>query len=258
LSESTNTLYFKALDGFQLDYLWAPKPDAKRLFVLFSGDAMREKNHPPVFQRWTWSSFFPGHCLYVSDPSLFLDDTLGLAWYSGTAEFDPMPKIIEAVCSIVENFAISRKEIYAYGSSGGGFASLRFAAMLQDAKAICINPQTDITKYKNFGAKKYLRIAFNNLEKEKALEVFPERMTLSFYRDELMNTKIVYIQNDLDQHHYDDHYKPFCEFLNQPNFENTSNGNFRRLIFSHEGGHKKAETPEVFAKAMSIVEEWSA
>lgn len=86
----TPTLYLEKEGKHRIDYLWQPNLEHDRLFVLFSGNAMRSKNDPPVFQRWSWSKHFPGSCLYVSDPSLYLSKDIGLAWYSGADTFDPL------------------------------------------------------------------------------------------------------------------------------------------------------------------------
>ncbi|NYS26472.1 hypothetical protein HUK65_15915 [Rhodobacteraceae bacterium 2376] len=250
-------LFHETRDGLRFDYLWHPRPGSGRLFVLFSGMMNRKKGMvPPVFQRWSWADHFPGHCLYVSDPFLHLDDRVELAWYAGTAACDPMVQIIETARKIAAPLGIPAQEIYGYGSSGGGFAALRLAAMMDGANAICINPQTDVTKYQASG-KRYLKIAFGAEDRQTAAALVPERVTLAHYRTRLRDCRIIYIQNVLDRHHYDDHYQPFCRMMGQDSAENDTRGNFRRLLFSHEGGHKRAETPEVFARAMSIVQDWS-
>lgn len=250
-------LYYKVIDGFKFDLLWQPHKKTNRLFVLFSGDAMRSKNNPPVFQRWSWAKFFPGNCLYISDPSLYLDDRLGLAWYAGTDTFDPMPEVIKIVRSIANHLDIPNEEIYSYGSSGGGFAALRMAAMMEGVGAIAVNPQTVVTNYAMKNTDRYLRLCFNGRDRIAAVSDFPERLSLFHQINMLQHRKIIYIQNELDEHHYEYHYIPFCDAMNEPHNSNSTVGNFRRLIFSHVDGHKKAETQDVFSKAMQIVEEWS-
>ena len=137
-------LYHETIAGHRIDYLWHPNLEHRRLFVLFSGNAMRSRNDPPVFQRWSWASHFPGSCLYVSDPSLYLHPDLGLAWYSGTEKFDPMPSILQRALDIAAQSGVPRKNIFSYGSSGGGFAALRFAAITEGIGAISVNPQIQI------------------------------------------------------------------------------------------------------------------
>jgi hypothetical protein len=250
-------LYYKEIEGFKFDLLWHPNKKHNRLFVLFSGDAMRSKNNPPVFQRWSWANFFPGNCLYISDPALYLDDRLGLAWYAGTDRFDPMLEIVKIVRSIADHLEISNEEIYSYGSSGGGFAALRMAAMMEGAGAIAVNPQTVVTNYAMKNTDRYLRLCFNGRDRDAAIRDFPERLSLIHYINILKHRKIIYIQNELDEHHYEYHYKPFCEAMNESYDINSTTGNFRRLIFSHADGHKKAETQDVFSSSMQIVELWS-
>ena len=67
---------------------------------------------------------------------------------------------------------------------------------------------------------------------------------------------IIYIQNELDTHHMQEHYGPFALSMGYEATANETEGMFRRLHFSHEGGHRKAETPEVFTQAMAILEQW--
>jgi hypothetical protein len=238
--------------NFRFDYLWRPSLENKsRLFVLFSGDAQRDRNNPPVFQRWTWTPYFPGHCLFVSDPSLFLDKSLGLAWYCGTSHFDPMPRIIDTVRRIASNLGVDNKNIFAYGSSGGGFASLRMAALFPDICAVVVNPQINITQYE-FKVERYLRSCFDGRNREEAIKDFP-RLNILEYGDVLRERRIIYCQNILDVHHYEFHFKPFCLAMHSDPTENISEGPFRKILFAHEGGHPKAETPAVFDTAMNII-----
>jgi len=59
-----------------------------KLFVFFSGYVDRTRLSLPVFHRWSWSGQFPGHTLYISDPTLLLSSRLGLGWYIGSGKND--------------------------------------------------------------------------------------------------------------------------------------------------------------------------
>lgn len=254
LPEEKALIMRESREGLRLDYLWKPNPGARRLFVFFSGDALRSKNDPPVFQRWTWSSFFPGHCLYVSDPSLHLDSQLGLAWYSGTKDVDPMPAIIDRVSWVAGQMNLHHEEVYAYGSSGGGFAALRMAALMPGAGVVAINPQTSILDYHGKAVEKYLRVCFGETDREAAFSRYPDRLSVLEHCERLRGRKLIYIQNTLDTHHLEMHFKPFCRLMGVPPLQNESEGNFRRLLFSDEGGHGKAESQQVFDRAMQIIQ----
>ncbi|WP_375055684.1 glycosyltransferase [Zobellella sp. DQSA1] len=251
--DKEKTLYNFSDGNFQYDLLWAPKEGSDRLFILFSGDAMRTKNNPPVFQRWSWSEHFPGHCLYISDPSLHLHPKLGLAWYAGTSTHDPMETIQNIIGKIASQLNIPNKSIISYGSSGGGFAALRLSLFMDGISVITINPQTVITKYSRNAVERYLKICFGGLTQIDALKNFSERLDLVSHAKNgaFSSSKIIYIQNTYDTHHYDEHFKPFLAEVEKHN----EGKNFTHILFSHPGGHKKAETPEVFTKAMSIVTE---
>ncbi|MCD2183557.1 hypothetical protein [Rhizobium sp. GN54] len=238
--------------GFTFDFLWRPAPSRNALFVFFSGDAIRSKNDPPVFQRWSWARHFPGNCLFVSDPSLYLDKGLGLAWYGGTSRIDPLDIISRVIRRICDQKRIPIANVFSYGSSGGGFAALRLLTVIEEMGAIAINPQTVVTNYRNGMVEKYLRVCFGGLSRQEALDQYPERLSLLHHIEALKRRRIIYLQNVQDEHHYDVHYLPFCKAMGCDPEANESDGNFRRLLFAHEGGHAKAETPEVFAKAMQI------
>jgi hypothetical protein len=239
--------------GFRFDLLWRPNPGHRRLFVFFSGDAMRSRNDPPVFQRWSWGPHFPGHCLYFSDPSLYLHPRLGLAWYAGTQKYDPLPAIARTIREICLAQDIPLSRVFSYGSSGGGFAALRLLSMLPDIGAIAINAQTNVTRYEKKNTERYLDICFAKRDRVQALKDYPQRLSLFVHVPVLLGRRIIYIQNEMDTHHYDIHYRPFCGAMGSDAEANETEGPFRRLLFAHEGGHTKAETPEVFGKALDIV-----
>lgn len=242
--------------GHRYDLLWMPKPGAKRLFVMLSGDAMRKKYDPPVFQRWKWAPMLPGHCLYISDPSTYLHPRLGLAWYAGTASYDPQAVIARLVSQIAQAQGVPRGSIVTYGSSGGGFAALRLAAALPAAIAVPINPQVTVTGYQMSNVETYLEIAFGTRDRALALQLYP-RLSLQACREALLGRRIVYIQNCCDTHHLEAHYTRFCGMMKAPLEPNPDQGAFRRLLFDHEGGHGAAETQEIFDQAMRIVADWT-
>lgn len=240
--------------GHRFDYLWQPKPNAKRMFVLFSGDAKRTLYEPPVFQRWSWADHFPGHCLYVSDPMLHMSPDIGLAWYSGTESLDPLEVITRHVLKMLPQLNLVAADVTAYGSSGGGFAAIRLTTQHPDISAIAINPQTNIANYIYKTPDRYARICLKRPDRHRALADFPERMDLLSHVHTLRKRKLTLIQNRLDFHHYEDHYIPFCQAMGCSGEENLDEGNLRCVLFKHEGGHGKAETPEAFATALRILQ----
>lgn len=261
---SAPCLYSDRQGDVVYDYLFSPESSSNRLFVLFSGDAPRTKFTPPVFQRWRWSHFFPGHCLYVSDPTLRVSNVLGLAWYAGTQVFDPLQVISRMVISFAKSLGVDLSNVYTYGSSGGGFAALRMLTLVPEINGICVNPQTNIVSYNNGAVGKFFNTCFGGRSRDQMALDFPERIDLISQSSMLLGRKIIYMQNLMDLHHYDDHYLPFCEALGEVPLSGVDLGGrdvctqvsingFRSIVFSDMGGHSKAEANSAFRCAMSSI-----
>jgi pimeloyl-ACP methyl ester carboxylesterase len=248
------SLYYFEDNGLHYDFLWRPKTQSKKLFVFFSGDAMRKKYNPPVFQRQSWAGRVPGHCLFISDPLLYIDSSLGLAWYCGTELQDPLLRISELIRQITAELGLSLADVVAYGSSGGGYAALRLSLLLPDIAVICINPQTDISVYETRGVERYLRLCWQGISRDQARTAFAARLSLlpAAQQKKFNNRRVVYVQNVLDTHHYEQHFKPFCAAADiDPVAANTDS--FSVILFSHPDGHAKAETDEEFRQAVDYV-----
>uniref|UniRef100_UPI001C9C4959 hypothetical protein n=1 Tax=Nesterenkonia massiliensis TaxID=1232429 RepID=UPI001C9C4959 len=96
-----HAIYSHVAEDSLYEFIFAPKPQSKRLIVFFSGDARRTLFDPPVFQRWSWARKFPASCIYFSDPALHLRGDLGLGWYAGSAESD----YLRGIWDIVNDFS---------------------------------------------------------------------------------------------------------------------------------------------------------
>ena len=252
---SLSTIYSLQEGDLKYEFLVRPKPGASSLFVMFSGDALRKKYQPPVFQRWTWSKYFPGHCVYFSDPVLHLDPSIGLGWYSGTKDQDALETIVKITSEIAAHFQIDKQKIASYGSSGGGFASLRFIHLLGGGTAICINPQIVAYKYHAKHFNKYVEICYPGMAAGDVIKKYSGRLDLTALGGEMARQRIIYIQNLQDMHHVQEHFKPFCASLGDdtPMEPGSSLPDFHKILFNDPGGHAKGESPDEFKRAMELL-----
>ncbi|WP_347331349.1 hypothetical protein [Marinimicrobium locisalis] len=239
-------------DGLRYDFALAKKPRARRLFVLFSGAANRDKIQPPVFQRWKWADRFPGHVLYVSDPALFENETLGLAWYIGVGERDPLPFIADTVRSVAGYLKLKSSKVVFYGSSGGGFAALRMQNFMSEATSVAINPQVTLTKYNRSLVGRYVQTCHGTPLDEFDFEAHKSRFDL-LAQPKTTDRRLILVQNTLDKSHYAKHFSAYCEMLGVRADESTRKGNVKTILFSHEKGHLQAETSEVFTQIMNAI-----
>jgi hypothetical protein len=245
-------LYSFTYKNFEYDFLYRPSKE-KRLFVLLSGYADRAKFDPPVFQRWTWSRYFPGHCLYISDPTLKLHKDLGLAWYVGTREEEILPIIVQIIKNVAIKLDIPLRNVIVYASSGGAFAALHLSALIPEVITVAINPQIDITQYRNGTVKRFLCRCFDGINPGDAILEYPNRLSIIPICTKLLNNRVIYVQNKLDTHHYEDHFKVFAKEIGLNDSNNYKVKKIEAILFEHPGSHAKAETPEVFQAIMEKI-----
>ncbi|MBD2845923.1 prolyl oligopeptidase family serine peptidase [Paenibacillus sp. IB182496] len=244
-------LYSFEIDRIKYDFLFSPGEE-KRLFVFFNGDFDRNKYTPPVFQRWSWASHFPGHCIYISDPSLNLCKNVGLAWYIGTKQISFTEKITMLVRKVAQITRVNEEDIVFYGSSGGGFASLFISKNFPAALTVAINPQIDLTRYYQNKVNDFLNELFDGFNIDDIKKYYYNRFSILEHSKELISQRIIYAQNKLDKHHYNNHFKPFCKKMDLK-LESGKENNIFKILFEHPEGHKRAETPEVFKEIMNYV-----
>lgn len=241
-------LYQCQRDGMTYDFIVSPAAHpSNELFLLFSGHIDRKKMQPPVFRRWSWAEKFAGHCLYFSDPTLYLGTDFGLSWYCGTTTIDPMPVIAELALDIAGRLGIAPAGLLAYGSSGGGFAALRLATLVPELSVVAINPQTDVTRYRPRLVQAYLDSCLGGMAPEEALQRFPRRFSIIENADLLRNTRILYYQNRKDHFHISHHMRPFAKKMRLKAENDYTTRRCKLIMFDKEGGHSAAETEEIFS-----------
>lgn len=251
-AKGSRVIFTRWHEGLRYDFALAKRPRSRRLFVLFSGAASRDKLDPPVFQRWKWADRFPGHVLYVSDPALFEDEALGLAWYIGVGDRDPLPFIADTARSVAGYLGLQEDKVVFYGSSGGGFAALRMQDFMAEATSVAINPQVTLTKYNRSLVGRYVKTCHGVSLNEFDFEANRDRFDLLAHPKTTEN-RLILVQNTLDKSHYTKHFSAYCEMLGISPNESTEKGNVKTILFSHEKGHFQAETSEVFTQIMNAI-----
>lgn len=240
--------------GHRYDFILSKK-NSSRLFVIFSGsaNAKKLKLNPPVFQRWKWAALFPGSTLYVSDPSLYINNNLSLAWYIGTKEVDHLDVISRVVNEVAGSLGVNNHNIIGYGSSGGGFASLRMSAFIEGMTSVAINPQIVIKNYHKKAVNKYLKLCFGESFESFDFNKNSSRFDIRSAGINKKRNKLVVAQNTEDTFHLDNHYSLICDEWGGASTMEVNSENFKTILFSHPGGHSKAETKTVFKRIMENV-----
>jgi len=148
---------------------------------------------------------------------------------------------------------IEEKNLFSYGSSSGGFAALRFAAFAKGCGVVTINPQTVLPLRNSFSRRFYFKTCFPDMTMEEISAQHADRIDIRSHVSVLRDTRIIYVQNLLDDHHVNVHFPLFCEAMGEDTGPVSKSEKFHKVLFSDKGGHKVAETKVGFQKAMDII-----
>lgn len=221
-------------DGPALDILIKGKPhEAGSVIPVFFNGAVgsRETKAGPFFSGSGIAAKAGVGFIAISDPSLNLDESLGLAWYAGNKFSNVQDQITEILAGIAEH---SGREMLFVGGSGGGFASLYYGGRLSTvASAIVWNPQTEIRKYNQTFVDNYMRHAWGD-----------EVCTTQTSVVGSLPKRLIYMQNASDWH-VTGHTQPYLE---AGGFEHRGSGIFGagddRIVCIASYGEGHAPLPE--------------
>ena len=243
-STDVNVVY----DDINIPIRFIRKPGAEKLFVLLNGAVRREaqQKYYPYFARISWDERFEGHCLYIYYASLDLKDNYVLGWYRGSTQNPYHDKYVNFIKSILKILKLNNRDLILYGSSGGGFASLKLAESIVGATAVAINPQTDISKYEVEAAVENLNNTFDIDENKAATIIDYSKFTPD-------GSRMIIVQNLEDTHHYDVHFKPLWSKLSDDEEGLCRMYHNQAVLFEHEAGHEIGEPPEIFNQIQKII-----
>ncbi|GGC89965.1 hypothetical protein GCM10011512_16160 [Tersicoccus solisilvae] len=181
------------------------------LTVRFHGAVNRTKSTLPLFQGLTSDLGKADSFAIFQDPSLDLDRGMTLSWYLGTPDVD-LHRQMAAWIDRVAQLTGSRRVLLT-GSSGGGFTALQVAAWLEDATVLAFNPQTDVEAYFAPSAERALRTCLRTSVGNVPADLRRRVSVIDRYREVERLPRILYVQNERDQHHVEHHLAPFRAML---------------------------------------------
>lgn len=229
--------------GKRIDF-YAKLEPADALFVSLHGAVPLAAPRYPHFRRVESMKNRVSALLCIADPSLALsdDDDFRLAWYAGSAEWDPIAELADIVRKAQEY--VGARRVMFLGGSGGGFASLRIAPQFPGSMAFVQDPQTDVARYYPSHLDRLFGAIWPGWEKKEAFEKYPERFNLLHLYPRLdPNVFIYYRQSNGDQWHIVNHAKPFEEAVSTT--QSVLSGNCRFVYEdSEKPGHGKISPAE--------------
>lgn len=195
--------------------------------VIFHAALSSKATRYPVFMGASMTEEMPTNRIFVSDPSLYISETLRLSWYAGNKK---QPKLQWTLRSILKTLIPKHHRVVTFGPSGGGFAAMYFATKFEGATAVPVNPQTDLAMYSPPEVARYAEQAWG-LTGNDVLNQIPSVTNLAPLYRAAPQTRVFYVQNRNDHSHVNRQLHPFLETLR--------NGHaVHPVLLDGEEGHK--------------------
>lgn len=244
-------------DCLDLETLFIPN-DSETLIVALHGALVRADVDLPRFEWLGTLRDRSENLLFVADSTLSLSEKLTLGWYIGTAQDDLTTKIARLIERVRKLRGI--KKIILIGSSGGGYAALALASLLDGACAIAFSPQTNVFDFTPGHTKNLLDYVFPEMSgPEEMMNRWPERFSLiERYKKSARPCSFLYFQNLGDIDHVIKHKKPFAESLGVRLPNGRTFDQAGRFISIHHGsGHVRpptSELPRLITEALDMLD----
>lgn len=195
--------------GVPIDLLVSPA--ASSTTICFFHGAIESHFTLPALSGLGISGGIEANRVFISDPSLVLDEELMLSWYAGNRY---QPELQKSLTTILEKVitSLGSERVVFFGGSGGGFASLYFAHHFENSLALVFNPQTKIDKYSLKAVHEFVERAFHvEVGDSHPLSELPNTVVhdLCNLYERPTGAKVAYMQNLNDQEHIHSHLLPF-------------------------------------------------
>lgn len=192
-----------------LQFVFKYVKNCNKIVIAFHG-AANENTPLPIFRfpHTVKSSPYTFLSIYDNLVEYYKKDKLLLSWFLDTKKYSNHEKYHELIKFILDTFRNNNTKVIFYGTSGGGYACLKYSSIF---KATCLisNIQVYLEKYRYY-------IELNKILKRNNDELIYQNI------EELIEQnghpeKIIYYSNTRDQKHYMPHTIPFVEFLKSKN-----------------------------------------
>ena len=214
-------------NGVRYECLFLAKK-SKKLFIHFSGGG--RKNHSyPLFLRWKYGNRLGGNILCIEDPMQAACESTCVKWYYGTNDKSYLVEMLPLVKKAIADLGMSAEDVTFLGSSGGGYAALYMANLLDGSAAIALSPQTVLCHWgESTGA--YF--------KKLGIDLHGEDKKFNRNRLVLTNPKSVFLMvvNAFSDHDYKKQFLPFCKKHGiAPKYGITAHNNIITWVHASEG-----------------------
>ncbi|MDI4637447.1 MULTISPECIES: heparinase II/III domain-containing protein [Halomonadaceae] len=188
------------------------KEKSKRIAVFLPGATSRKYGEYD-FQRCSWGQDLEDFdCVFFSDPSIKKSNDLTLGWFQHTESNFGIEALKYLITSLLKAKKYNQNELLIFGSSGGGFVSLKLSECFDQALVVAINPQIYLYNYTQSFYEKMVECCYEGRTSNFVKSSYLNR--IAFSPDVVNRGNPVFIfQNVFDDKHYSRHFKPLLKKL---------------------------------------------
>lgn len=198
------------------------KENNDKLIVFSNGAYDPNKSKPPIFMRSKWYEDFNANCLYIDDRTVH-NNKLRIGWGVGSADRHYLKDYAYIAQKVATQLNIQPENVIYLGSSAGGFMSMHMATMHKGSSAIVNNPQCYVDRYDTINVNRLYKTIFPELSRDEIKKKYALRLSLtSLFRSKKYVPNVYYIQNRLCETDMENHYTPFCEYLDKYEIDSSS------------------------------------
>ena len=157
-----------------------------------------------MFLRWKYGNRLNANILCIDDPMQEACDSRCVKWYYGTNERSYLVEMLPLIKKSMADLNISAEDVTFLGSSGGGYAALYMANLLDGSAGIGLSPQTVLYDW-NEPARDYF--------KKRGIDLNGDDKLFNRNRLVLTNPKSIFFMvfNAFSKLDYNKHFIPFCK-----------------------------------------------
>ena len=197
-------------NNIQFSFYGSFKEESRRVAVFLPG-ATNRKYGEYDFQRHSWGKELEGFdCVFFSDPSIKKENDLTLGWFQYSEDNFGITALVEVIKSLLEAKKIDSSELLIFGSSGGGFVSLKLSEFFDQALVIAINPQIYLYNYTQSFYKKMIDLCYEGRSSAYVKLNYLDRCVFN-WKDVERKNPIFIVQNIYDEKHMLRHLNPFIK-----------------------------------------------
>ena len=196
------------IDGIPISFYGDFRRKKKRLAVFLPG-ATKRVYGVYDFQRYTWSEeLVDFDCLFFSDPSIQEKNDLTLGWFQYSKDSYGIDSLAKLIKIVIKEKDYQESNVLIFGSSGGGFVSLKLAEYFTEALIVALNPQIYLYNYTKPYYLNMLKWCYGNENENIIKTSFFSRISVSGTFDSERGNPVFIIQNTADERHMVRHLKP--------------------------------------------------